>query len=203
MIDERFIILAVVIDAVGSIGYLIDTLSGKTKPNKVTWFLWTLLPAIALIGMIDENASKTSLILTFMFAFMPFLIFLASFVNKESFWKLTRFDLTCGVLSSLGILAWLITSDGNITIIFSLFANFLALLPTLVKAFKLPDTESWLVYLNGGLASFITLLTLDAWDFASAVFPVYFVISCMVMFLLVRFKIGAKLISFRYESNEV
>lgn len=40
MIDEKFIFVAVVLNLAGGLSYLIDTLKGKVKPNKVSWLLW-------------------------------------------------------------------------------------------------------------------------------------------------------------------
>ncbi|HEX5456065.1 MAG TPA: hypothetical protein VFW77_01730 [Candidatus Saccharimonadales bacterium] len=197
MIDERFIILAVLIDFIGSGGYILDTLKGSTKPNRVTWFLWTLIPAVALAGMIQEGASKTALILAFVFGFIPLLVFIASFINKKSFWKITKFDWICAALSIIGIAAWLVTNDGNLAIIFSIITDTLATLPTLVKGFKAPETESWLVYLNAATASAITLLTLKNWDFASAAFTIYLLVACLILFITIRFQIGKRLVALK------
>lgn len=193
MIDERFIILAVVADLIGSGGYIIDTIKGSTKPNRVSWLLWTLIPAVTVAGMIEEKADKTALILTITFTIIPLLIFIASFINKEAFWKITKFDWLCGAFSLIGLAGWLLTGDGNLAIVFSIIADFLALLPTLKKALKAPDTESWLIYLLGTLAAFITLLTIQTWNFASVVFTVYLMLVCLLMFLVVRFQIGPRL----------
>ena len=38
MLDPNFVIVGVVIGFLGGISYLVDTLKGKTKPNRVTWF---------------------------------------------------------------------------------------------------------------------------------------------------------------------
>ena len=37
---------------------------------------------------------------------MPLLIFLASFVNRRSYWQLNRFDLSCGALSVAALVVW-------------------------------------------------------------------------------------------------
>ncbi len=46
MINEKFIILGVIIGSIGTFTYLVDTIKGKVKPNRVTWFLWALAPSI-------------------------------------------------------------------------------------------------------------------------------------------------------------
>jgi len=38
------VILAVVLNSIGGVMYIKNTLVGKTKPNRVTWFIWALAP---------------------------------------------------------------------------------------------------------------------------------------------------------------
>lgn len=197
MIDEKFIILALLIDSIGSGNYVLNTLRGQTKPNRVTWSLWVIISAVAVIGLIDENAAKTTIILTIFFGLMPLMIFIASFYNKQAYWKITRFDWACGFLSLLGIAAWIGTGDGNLAIIFAILANSFAWVPTLVKAYKSPETESWLTYFNAIFASIITLLTVKTWTFASVGMLFYFIISCSVMSALVKLRLGPRLIAYK------
>jgi len=195
MIDEKFVIIAVLLDLIGGSSYAIDTIKGRTKPNRVTWFLWIILGIPALVGMVDEHASRSAIIFMISLSIIPILIFIASFINKNSFWKITKFDLVCGALSLCGIIAWLITSEGNLAILFALVADFLALLPTMIKGLRAPDTESWLLYFNGILAGVITLFTIADYSFASLAYTIYLTVVCLIMFVIVRFKIGPKLIN--------
>ncbi|HYF96492.1 MAG TPA: hypothetical protein VD947_00460, partial [Patescibacteria group bacterium] len=172
MIAEQFIILGVLINFLGSLHYVADTIKGQTKPNRVTWFLWTLFPMIAFAAMLEKDVGITPLVMTFMSGLMPLMIFVGSFVNKKAFWQITKFDLVCGALSLLGLTLWLVTQEGNIAIVFSIVADSLALLPTLVKSYKFPETESWSAFGGAAAASFITLLTVKTWTFAAVAFPV-------------------------------
>lgn len=189
MIDERFVFLGIVFSIVGCLDYLINTLKGKTKPNKVTWFLWAFAPLIAFAAQIQEGVGLSAW-MTFIVGFCPLLIFLASFINKQSDWQLSRFDLACGGLSVIGLVLWFLTKEGNIAIIFSVLADALASLPTIVKSYQYPETESSTTYLLSGLNGFITLLTLKTWTFAYYGFPLYIFLDCLVIYLLVQFKLG-------------
>jgi hypothetical protein len=96
-------------------------------------------------------------------------------------------------LSLVGLILWLITQEGNVAIIFSIVADILALLPTLVKSYKFPETESWSAFGGAASAAFITLLTIREWTFAAAAFPVYIFAVCIILSVLIKFKIGPKL----------
>jgi hypothetical protein len=189
MIDEKFVILAAVINLIGSTNYVINTIKGKTQPNRVTWFLWALAPLIAFGAMIDKGVGLSAL-MTFMVGFGPLMVFIASFVNKKSVWKITRFDLTCGALSLGGLGLWLLTKEGDVAIFFSIIADALALLPTLVKSWKAPETESSLIFLNGSISAVITLLTLNTFTFAYYGFPLYILAACLLLFVVIKFQVG-------------
>lgn len=191
MIDEKFIFLAVALDLAGGISYLIDTIKGKVKPNKVSWLLWGLVPMIAFAAQLKQGVGLTSL-MTFAVGFSPILIFCASFLNKKAEWKLTSFDITCGILSVLGILLWLVSRVGNLAIVFSILADLLAGIPTTVKAFKAPETENSLAFSLAGLAAVITLLTIKQWDFAHYSFASYTFLYNFVTFPLIKFKLGKR-----------
>lgn len=102
MIDERFVIFGALFNLIGGSSYVIATLEGRARPNRVTWFIWAVAPLIAFIAQLTQGVGLRSL-MTFMVGFMPLLVFIASFVNKKSYWKLTNFDLFCGFLSLVGL----------------------------------------------------------------------------------------------------
>ncbi len=187
MISQNFIFFGVIISFIGGLSYLIDTVKGKTKPNKVTWFLWFLAPTIAFSAEIKQGVGLQSL-LTFMVGFNPLLIFIASFVNRKSQWKVSRLDYVCGLFSICGIIFWLITKTGNIAIIFSILADGLAAAPTVVKSYHFPETENYKVYLGGAILSTITLLTIKNWTIAEYAFPLYILVINIVLISLIKFK---------------
>ncbi|HZU65761.1 MAG TPA: hypothetical protein VFA09_00660 [Ktedonobacteraceae bacterium] len=189
MINQNFVILGAIISSTGGITYVIATIKGRVKPNRVSFLLWSLAPLIAFVAELQQGVGIQSL-MTFMVGFLPLTIFIASFVNKNARWKLTRFDLICGGLSVIGLLLWYITSSGNVAIIFSILADALAALPTIVKAFNFPETESAIPFFTGMISAVITLLTIKVWNLANVGFPLYILIVSLLIATLVQFKPG-------------
>jgi hypothetical protein len=193
MLNSNFVIVGTLIGAVGALAYLIDTVKGKVKPNRVSFLLWSIAPFIAFAAQIKQGVGIESL-MTFSTGFLPILTFGASFVNKKAEWKITKFDLVCGALSMLGLILWLITKVGNIAITFSILADGLAAVPTIVKAYKYPDTElawPWIATVFGVV---LTLLTLSEWTFANSGFIVYILLVNTLIFSLIQFRIGEKMV---------
>lgn len=202
MINQNFVFLGAVLNLIGSTNYCWNTLRGRTSPNRVTWFLWALAPMIAFAAMMQQGVGFRQSLMTFMVGFGPLLVFVCSFFNRKSVWKITRFDITCGALSILGLVVWMVTRTGNVAIFFSIVADGLALLPTLVKSINLPETESYIVFMNGCISAIITLLVIEKWDFQHIGFPLYICISCFVLFVCIRFRLGPKVKALRLQGRE-
>jgi hypothetical protein len=192
MLNSNFVIVGTLIGAVGSLAYLVDTVRGKVKPNRVSFLLWSIAPFIAFAAQVKQGVGIESL-MTFSTGFLPITVFGASFVNKKAEWKLTKFDVLCGVLSVIGLVLWLATKVGNIAITFSILADGLAAVPTIVKAYKYPDTELAWPWIATVVGVVLTLLTLTEWTFANSGFIIYILIVNSLIFALVQFRVGEKM----------
>jgi hypothetical protein len=189
MLHSNFVIVGTLIGAAGAVAYLVNTVKGKVKPNRVTFLLWSVVPFIAFSAQVKQGVGLEAL-MTFSTGFLPLLVFTASFFNKQAEWKLTWFDLTCGMLSLVGLALWMITKVGNVAIFFSIVADALAAVPTVVKAYRYPDTElawPWIATVSGVV---LTLLTLSTFTFANCGFIIYILGLNLLIFTLVQFRIG-------------
>lgn len=187
MIHPNFIYVGVALQAWGGLSYLIDTLKGKVKPNRVTWFLWTLAPLIAFFAQLQQGVGIESLA-TFIVGFVPLLVFIASFVNKKSEWKTNTLDYWCGGLSLIGLVLWMITRVGNVAIVFSIIADGLACIPTIIKAYYEPETENDLVFIFGIVNAMIALLVITTWNFENYGFQLYLLFANALIAALIRFR---------------
>jgi hypothetical protein len=192
MISDKFVILGALIQLWGILVYARDTLRGKTKPNRVTWFLWALAPIIAFAAEINKGVGLRSL-MTLSVGLGPLIVLFVSFANKKSYWRLKKSDYICGLLSILGLVLWRLYNQGDLAIVFSVAADLLAAAPTLVKSYYHPETESseayWVAVINAG----ITLLTIKVWNIANSAFPIYIFLINIVFVVFIYYKIGARL----------
>jgi hypothetical protein len=186
MLDPRFVFLAAIIDFGGILLYAADTIRGRSKPNRVTWALWTLVPLITFFAQLSQGVGLSA-VLTLAISLGPLVVLIASFMNKQAYWKISNFDWACGGISLLALVFWIITKDGLTAIILSLVADFTASLPTLLKSYHFPETETANAYLAGIISSFITILTIHIWNFSTYSFPVYILGMCIIFYSLLRF----------------
>ncbi len=172
MLDERFVFLAVLLNLVGSVHYLTKVLSGQVQPNRASWLLWAIAPAVVFAAELDEGVGLRGL-MTFSVALGPLLVFIASYATKGSYWRLGALDWACGGLSGLALVGWGITQSAAVAIVLSIAADALAALPTVRKTVTHPYTEHPLFFVLMSLSGAITLLTIQDWTFAEWAFPLY------------------------------
>ena len=185
MLDPRFVLLGFAISLIGGASYAIDTFKGRAKPNRVSWLLWAVAPLIAFAAELSGGVGWQAL-MTFAVGFIPLVVLAASFTNKQAYWAITPLDLHCG-FSVMALILWALTRNGDIAIVFSILADGLASIPTVVKSYREPGTESYSAYLATALSAGITLLTTTTWNFAHFAFPAYIFLMFTLIFVLVKF----------------
>jgi hypothetical protein len=191
MLNHNFIIVGTLLGAAGTVAYLVSTVKGRVRPNRVSFLLWSVVPMIAFFAQIKQGVGLVAL-MTFSTGFLPFTVFIASFFNKKSEWKLTMFDLICGILSVAGLVLWMITKVGNIAILFCIVADGLAAVPTVMKAYRYPDTEIAWPWIATSAGVILTLLTLSKLTFANSGFILYILFINILIYCLVQFRLGER-----------
>lgn len=192
MINENVIYLALLISLSGSVVYSISTIRGRTKPNRVTWFLWSFIPMIAFIAQLSEGIGPKALF-SLIVGVGPLLVFISSFANQKAYWKIGSLDYGCGIISVLAIGLWLTTGVGLLAVVFAITADFLAAIPTIVKSFNYPATENSNAYGIYILSSGMTALTINNWVFIEYGFILYILLVNITLFALTRFTLGLKI----------
>lgn len=172
---QYIVIIGAVAQFIGAFFYIRETIRGNTKPNKITWLVWTIAPLIGTIAALSDGVGW-AVLPVFMAGFIPLLVFIASFVNKKAYWKLQPFDYICGILAILALVLWGITKEPVVAIIFSLTSNFFASIPTIIKSWKYPETESVSSYMAGLFSALTGFFALKTFGVEEIAFPM-----CLVL----------------------
>lgn len=192
MIPECFIVIGAVIASIGGLYYLYQTIIGKTKPNRVTWLLWWLLPMIVFVAQRVQGVESLSWV-TFISGFTPLLVVIASFFNKNAYWKTMPIDYVLMGAAFGGIILWFFTKEPNMAILLTIIADFCAGLPTIIKSLKHPETESWVAYAISAVGFSITILAITTFNFQNVAFVIYLAITNGTMAILASRKPRKKL----------
>ncbi len=176
------VLLSVLVSFSGSVPYIRDTLAGRTKPNRVTWFMWAVAPLLGAVAAVSAHADGWSTVRTFVAGLVPLLIFIASFVNPKSYWQLTTFDFACGVSAVLGLVLWQVAESPRLAILFLAIADIFACIPTIMKAWTYPETETGITYFAGLVSVLLVIPAIPVWNIENSAFPLYLLVANFFLF---------------------
>jgi hypothetical protein len=143
--------------------------------------MWAVAPMIGFVAAVSSGAGLAA-VPVFMAGFSPLLVFAASFAIEGAHWRLFKLDYACGILSALALALWAATNDPDIAILFAILSDALASVPTLIKGWQHPETESPWPFLTGIFGGLTSFLALTAWTFSQYAFPAYLVvIGCLLV----------------------
>ena len=169
---HSLVIISTLLMLWGGYAYFRDTLAGRTKPNRVSWFLWALAPLVSLSAAFSVDADIWASVRVLVGGLVPGVIFLGSFFNRKSYWQLTWFDWICGGLSLTALLFWQLASSPLIAVLLATAANTFASIPTFIKAWNFPETETRLIFINSFLSAVLIIPAIPVWNIANSAFQI-------------------------------
>jgi hypothetical protein len=176
MLPENIIYIGIAINFFSCIWYVKSVIYGNTKPNLVSWLIWSCAPFIAFFLQLKAGAGLSSSGV-FLSGFGPLLVVICSLFKKNAFWKVQPLDLLCGFFSITALIIYIITSNLWMSIIFAVLSDSLGYIPTLIKTWKYPETENSSTYVGGTINNGLSLLILKNYTLAIFLFPLYLVIA--------------------------
>ncbi len=168
-------VVAGVLALSGSVPYVIDTLRGRTRPNRATWLVYVVIGS-CVVASSWAAGGRWSLLVPVAYIIGPAAILLASIRHGEGGWS--RFDRWCLAGAAVGMLAWLGSGDPRVGVWLHTSVDALGTLPTLRKSWRDPAHENrsaWTIY---AVASLLNLFAINVWTVGEAVFPMWLALGC-------------------------
>lgn len=187
------VVISALISVMGAYAYIRDTVAGRTKPNRVSWSMWALAPLIGTAAAIASNADLWAVVRIFLAGFLPLLVLIATFCNPQSYWRLTAFDITCGVFSLIALAVWGAADSPRTAILLAALADGFACIPTIIKAWKYPETETGVAYIASFVSVVLVIPSIPIWNIENSAFQVYLLIAnAVLLFCVYRKKLMAR-----------
>ncbi len=184
------VILSAFISIAGASAYIRDTLKGTTKPNRVSYGMWALAPMIGVAAALAAHADPWTVVRTFLAGLTPLLVLIVSFLNTQSYWKLTLFDFFCGACSLIALIVWGFADSPRSAILLAAIGDGFATLPTVFKAWRHPQTETGITYVAGLIGVLLVLPSIPRWDIENSAFQIYLILANIALiFSIYRKKI--------------
>lgn len=179
---ETLGIVAGVIAITGYIPYIISILMGKTKPNRATWFIWTIVGGLLAFSYIAEGEAH-SIWLPLGYFFGPLITAILSIKYGYNEW--TRLDTICISAAIISIVPWALSSSAALTLIINVLIDSAGAIPTLVKTYREPETEDLTAWGFFFVANTLQMFTITMLGVA-VLYPLYLFIlaTLMVTFIL-------------------
>jgi hypothetical protein len=163
--------------------YIIDIVRGKTRPNIVTWFTWSLLIGIGAAALFASHQTHAALLLT-ADTIATFAVVL--FGLKYGIAKLDKFDGLCQLGAVIGLVLWLIFKSPMIAIVATIAIDFIGTVPTLRHSWFHPEEETSVTFALGVIAAFFTLLSLKEYSVVAWIYPFYLLLSNAMLFVTIQ-----------------
>ncbi len=187
MLPEYLAYLAILFSLIGTSFYIRDIFRGKTKPNAVSWVIWMIAPFVGVFLELKAGAGL-SVIPVAMAGFIPVLVIVAAIIKRNAVWRITNFDIFCGILSVIALVLYVLTRNTAISISFAIASDFLAGVPTLVKSWRFPETETAGAYIPGIVNNTIALFVIRHWTYSIYSFSIYFIVENLAILFCIYHK---------------
>ena len=171
-------LLAFLVMLVGYVPYVLSIFKGRTKPSRVSWWIWTLLGTVNFASYWQSGAIETMWVHGIIVV-GPFTIALLSV--RHGMGGSSRLDRFTLVGCALSLVLWGTTGSAALGLFFNLLVDSIAAIPTVSKAWKQPETENLPAWLISLLGYGINLLAIKVWTPFAASYPVYLVVLTIVI----------------------
>ena len=97
----------------------------------------------------------------------------------------SKTDVSCLILALVGIVLWQTTQMPIIALFFAIGADFVGMVPAIIKTYHFPKTEIWSFFALDVFAAIFSMMALNNWTVAEFSYPIYIFIINIVMVLLI------------------
>ncbi len=175
---EIFGYTSAILSIVMIIPYVRDILRLETKPERGSWFIWTMLGSIAFFSQLAKGASD-SLWLTVGQTAAVLVVFLLSL--KYGYGGLGKRDVIALIGAGVGLILWYFTREASFALVFVILVDSIGTLLTLLKSYKDPGSETLSTWLMSGTSGIFGMLAVGSFDLILLVYPFYLVLANYVI----------------------
>jgi hypothetical protein len=168
----------------GNIPYIISIRRGDTRPNIVTWGIWTTIGLI-LLGSYQAIGATNTLWLLIAQVISQFVITVYAFRYSQGRWQ--RLDRICLAGAGLSLVLWWCSGSPLVALLMNTTMDLLGAIPTISKIYHDPNSEDLRFWVMSFTATVLNLLAIENFSLSFIVFPLYlFGLNLAILILLTR-----------------
>lgn len=179
--QSAFGIAAGALSLVASLLYFVAIIRNRTKPNTITWWVFSLLHCSLAISLYASGAND-AIWLPAELGFGSLVIAILSLRYGDTDWK--AIDVTCIIGVAVGYSLWWFLQSPLISLFAFTATEFTGLIPTIAKALARPWTEDVTAWGVGTVASALNLFAVPPDAPALLFYPGYMFVTSLFVFLI-------------------
>lgn len=182
--------LYLVLEVVSLLPYIESILHGSTRPNRVSFVLWTTCQAISVVATFEKVGWSLPVIALGLTALSMAAITVLSFSGYGYSKYEKKTDSLSFACSAAAIVGWQTTGDPMLAILFAIGADVFAAIPTIQKAWREPQTEPVGPWGLVALGYFFGAISSQGEDVADWAMLGYLSVICTIITLIIYFRQG-------------
>lgn len=186
---EFFSILAGLIALGGYIPYAVDIVKGRAQPARSARFMFAFL---LIVTILQQTSLGSGWLIAFTAGELTGSIAILALAIKYGVGGLSKLDVACYVLLLADIALWLTTGNALLALHFSVLADAIAFLPTIVKTWHEPQSETPIFFMSGIFAPVLNTLAVEKFTYGVLLFPLYLAFANLVETLLILRRKGSR-----------
>ncbi len=167
---QLFTVLSGVTIAIAYIPFIRGTIQGVVVPNRASWIVWFVQDVLIASSAIMAGVGPAA-VMPVIWGLGATMVLILS-LTKGTRGAFTGLEKACLVLSGLGIFMWATTGSPRLALVASVSAVWIGGVPTVVKAWVKPWTETMSGWLLMSLGTVFSSLAIQKWTFDSGIIPV-------------------------------
>lgn len=168
---EVFAVASLAVSIAANIPYIVETIKGKVRPERISWLIWTFLGGTYYFSAVFAEGATW---FTFGELIGPVMILILSIkygVGGKS--RLDKYSLTIALVA----FALLFVLEGVlVSLLLALFIDAIGAFLTIRKLLLDPASESRSFWILAAIAGMLALLSLHTYNLDTVLFPIYVVL---------------------------
>ncbi len=178
---EIFGIAALTLSLGANIPYIVEIVKGQVKPERVSWFLWTLL---GLTYYFSALFAEGATLFTFGELIGPVIILILAL--KFGVGGRSKFDLISLSVALIAFILLFVVEGVLLGLLLALIVDGIGAMLTIRKLLIDPSSESKWFWGIGAISGILAVVSLDNYNIETLLFPVYVVILSSFIFIKAR-----------------
>jgi len=174
-----------VVMIIGIVPYVRDIFRGSTKPERATWWVWTLLNVLSLSAQIGAHAGW-SLLMTVAQGLVTLLVAVLSI--WRGYGRFHRRDLLAIIVALCGAGLWWLLKSPLAALIIVVLVDINGFWLTIAKTWQAPETETLSSWVLSALSGVLGVLAVGSFNFTQFLYPLYITLGNTLLLSIILYR---------------